>query len=51
MVLPMLAIRGWGSYLWDVLKVLAIHRNDPNRFDLPSITSLVAGSPSKRFNF
>jgi len=27
LLLPMMAIRGCGSYLRDVLKVLAIHRN------------------------
>lgn len=44
----MMAIRGWGSYLRDVLKVLAIHRNFPTRFDRHSITTLFAGSPSNR---
>lgn len=47
-LLPMMAIRGWGSYLRDVLEVLAIHRSFPTRFDRHSITSLSAGSPSKR---
>lgn len=37
-----------GSYLRDVLKVLAIHRNFPTRFDRHSINTLCAGSPSNR---
>ena len=41
----MMAIRGWGAYLRDVLKVLAIHGNFPTRFDRHSITALSAGSP------
>lgn len=49
LLLPMMAIRGWGSYLRDVLKVLAIHRNLPTWFDRHSITTLFAGTPSKRF--
>jgi|APLak6261702414_1056262.scaffolds.fasta_scaffold00042_2 hypothetical protein len=49
-LLPMMAIRGQGSHLREVLKVLAVHRNAPARFDLHSITSLVAGSPSKLFD-
>ena len=44
----MMAVRGWGSYLRDVLKVLAIHRNSPTRFDQGSITALLAGAPSNR---
>ncbi len=48
LLLPMMAIRGWGSYLRDVLKVLAIHRNFLTRFDRHSINTLGAGSPSNR---
>lgn len=44
----MMAIHGWSSYLRDVLKVLAIHRNFPTRVDRHSINMLGAGSPSNR---